>query len=292
MVTPELFRKHVEWLGEEMQIVRLADWIDAARAGRPLPPRACAITFDDGWRDNFEHALPVLQQLGAPATIFVVSALIGTNRSFWPNQLMASVRWAGHRAGEIPEFQWLAPLAPVTLSQLHRSTEDLAATLVACKALPEDVVVQRVGQMVQSLHDRVGSQEDPQELEPEYRQLLDWSELARMVESGVFDVGSHTRHHCKLTDALSTEQLDEEIRRSKLEIESALGIRVPLFCYPYGASCERARDTAAREYTASVSTRPGINTSDSDLHMLKRISLHQGAAPDRASLLAKLSTLI
>ena len=62
VVTPETFRQHIELLKEFFPIVKLSDWIELKRDGKELPASACAITFDDGWADNFELAFPILQE--------------------------------------------------------------------------------------------------------------------------------------------------------------------------------------------------------------------------------------
>ena len=57
-VTPEVFAMRLAQLRRYFTPMRLADWVAKQRAGEPLPARACAVTFDDGWRDNIEYALP------------------------------------------------------------------------------------------------------------------------------------------------------------------------------------------------------------------------------------------
>ncbi len=61
------------------RVVGLADVLAHYRHGRPLPPRAVLLTFDDGYRDNLEHALPVLERRGYPAVVFVPTGFVGVN---------------------------------------------------------------------------------------------------------------------------------------------------------------------------------------------------------------------
>jgi hypothetical protein len=83
-VSPATLDLHCALLKRYFDFVHLDDWLRAARAREELPRMACALTFDDGWRDNFEYALPVLEQQCVPATIFLVSSYTGTAREFWP----------------------------------------------------------------------------------------------------------------------------------------------------------------------------------------------------------------
>ena len=87
LVSPELLAMHLQVLAGHFSFVHLDDWLRAAADGNPPPGRSLALTFDDGWRDTYDHAFPILRQAGAPATVFLVTDLVGTSYSFWPNRL-------------------------------------------------------------------------------------------------------------------------------------------------------------------------------------------------------------
>lgn len=65
------FEKQIEFLSERRNIVPVSHISEALKHGKSLPKRACAVTFDDGWLDNYTNALPVLQSYSIPATIFL-----------------------------------------------------------------------------------------------------------------------------------------------------------------------------------------------------------------------------
>lgn len=78
-VSPESFRRQMKFLKDHgYNVIRLTEFIDAIKSGQRLPTRTVAITFDDGYRDNYLYAWPVLKELNLPATIFVVVNLIDT----------------------------------------------------------------------------------------------------------------------------------------------------------------------------------------------------------------------
>lgn len=76
--SPGNFRRQMGYLKRAgYQVVPLAEMVSALKSGDKLPRKTVALTFDDGFRDNFENALPVLREFAYPATIFVVSGLVG-----------------------------------------------------------------------------------------------------------------------------------------------------------------------------------------------------------------------
>ena len=77
-IAPEDFRRQMEWLAEGGgNVVSLGRIVDALEGRGTLPPRPVAVTFDDGYEDFYEHALGVLTEFELPATLFVVSGLVG-----------------------------------------------------------------------------------------------------------------------------------------------------------------------------------------------------------------------
>lgn len=81
----ERFEQQMRWLRDHYQVVSLREFVDRVTAGRSLRSMA-AVTFDDGYAGVFEHALPILQSLGTPATVFVVAEAVGRRAGFWWDQ--------------------------------------------------------------------------------------------------------------------------------------------------------------------------------------------------------------
>ncbi len=82
-VTPARLRKQLAGLldrGYHPWPLRRA--LEDSRSGRPLPPRAFVVTFDDGYESVYEHAWPILRELKIPATVFVVTAYLDSTRPF------------------------------------------------------------------------------------------------------------------------------------------------------------------------------------------------------------------
>lgn len=77
---PQKFERQIAYLKKKgFEFYTTSELISFYRANAEFPPRAIAVTFDDGWKDNYQHAFPVLKKYGAKATIFLVTSCIGQN---------------------------------------------------------------------------------------------------------------------------------------------------------------------------------------------------------------------
>lgn len=264
-VTPETFRDHVALLSRHFEVMRLGDLIERWRNGAPLPLRACAITFDDGWRDNHQHAFPILRDAGQPATIFLVTERVGTDGAFWPDEVcrrfdsMAGVdRREGARVlldrepGRRPVDDVLAFLKRLSEPELERALERLRA-LVPIPPVRE-------------------------------RELLDWEEVHEMANAGV-DFESHGATHAILT-TIPRARVHEELQSARETLrEHGLG-RGDLVAYPSGA-CDAAVMEEARRagVRAAFATVPGLVSAAAFHLSLPRIGLHQDIAASPAAFL-------
>jgi peptidoglycan/xylan/chitin deacetylase (PgdA/CDA1 family) len=105
------------------------------------------------------------------------------------------------------------------------------------------------------------------------RDMLSWSEIREMHDSGVVRFGAHTMTHPDLT-RLTTDRIDAELRESKAIIEVQLGAEVTCFAYPYGRYDVQSRDAARRYFECACSDRLGLITRTSDVFALERVDAY------------------
>jgi peptidoglycan/xylan/chitin deacetylase (PgdA/CDA1 family) len=283
-VTPETFRQHINILKHYFNIVKLADWIQLKSEGKELPSKSCAITFDDGWVDNFEFAFPVLNELNVPATIFLVSNMVGKNAVFWPERL---TRLINEISSHYPQYwlhrelKWLQKDANnYRFSERLPTREELSA-LIACVKNYSD----------QEINDRLTHIETVLQIDTGIPSpsLLNWKQVTEMVSSGLVEIGSHTRHHVRLNEQTPVELIKNEIINSKAEIEKNIDQTVKTFCFPNGDYYSQSLELVRQNYLGAVTTQSGWNTADADLHKLQRIGIHQDITQDKISFLARIS---
>lgn len=275
VVTPETFRLHLQTLKRLFTLLPLSEWVERNRNGKALPPRTCAITFDDGWRDNYEYALPILQEEQVPATIFAVAEMIGTQRQFWPNRLIHALNAAG--ANWVQHFNWL-PQPALCDGKMDLSRELIASVIANCKKLSDEVIEEQLDR----LEEKLGLGAQP-------AALMDWQQLRSMQHTGLVEIGSHTCTHRRLVEGLDSAVLEREIVASKAILSQQLDQPVTLFCYPNGDVSKAALQLVSTHYQAAVTTRPGINRPDTPITALARIGIHEDVSNSPLRFNARLS---
>ena len=286
-VSPETLAMHLAVLKKHFDLVDLLDWIDRRRTGQTLPDRACAITFDDGWRDNYVHAYPVLCHAGVPATIFLVSDFIGTHYSYWPNRLARLLRMLDHSIRTQLPSQLYEALRrsgfSADIAGECATVEQIDRAIDACKSLPDSTMLD----LIEGVEARM-----PQPAPVPVRELLDLREIEEMRASGLINYGSHTRRHTRLLDGLDSALLDDEVRGSRDVLSRLLNQDVCLFCYPNGDRSQAAIDAVRQTYRGAVTTSTGWNGPKADPLVLRRQPVHEYISVSEASFLSRVSGLL
>jgi peptidoglycan/xylan/chitin deacetylase (PgdA/CDA1 family) len=193
--------------------------------------RYLLITFDDGYRDNYELAFPILAGEGVPATFFVATGFIDSPRIPWWDEIAWMVRTSNRPSLELPG--WLT--APV---RLDREREIAIRTLLrAYKALAGDATVT----FLNDIADATGSgRYDAPDAGHDW---MTW-QMLREMRAGGMTVGGHTVNHPILARASRDVQLEEIVTCSR-RLATELGEPMRYFSYPVGGS--RAFNAVTRE---------------------------------------------
>jgi peptidoglycan/xylan/chitin deacetylase (PgdA/CDA1 family) len=227
-VSPAHFREHVRYLKRNFRIVRFEE--DWSRLREP----AVAITFDDGYADNLTEALPILEEVGVPATFFVSSGQLESAEGFYWDELeRLAVRGASY------------PSQFVLKDRLHgrrwstRRPADRLALSRDLLQLSMRVDEARRADWLGQLRAWSGSAPPAHADRP-----LTCAELQALGASRLVTIGAHTVSHSSLA-ALPEEQQAHEITSSKRRLEEVLGTPVDVFSYPFGKRSDYDRTTVA-----------------------------------------------
>ncbi len=263
LISQETFRRHLEEAAAaDYEFASIGDAVDVMSGRRAAKRDLCVVTFDDGYRDVYRYAYPVLKQMGVPAITYLPTAFIGTDKRFNHDRLFHLVRRAQERRFR-PYFGSMPAPAIDLLEPILSGQKTASAAL-------DDFIGEHsatvLTQVIDALEAQLGGGRD---LTPEQGDLMDWDEVRRMSKDG-FDFGAHTLGHTVLT-LEPREVVEREIVESKRTVERELGKPCVDFAYCNGwYSDEVIRVLAANGFRSGVTTEDFPNRIGGDPFTLKR----------------------
>lgn len=224
-VPASVFEAHVRFMLKQFKPIQASQALDPSPEG----PRF-AVTLDDGYEDNFRVAAPILRRMGVPATFFVVSDYVGTDRLFWWEQIADAMRRTRvpqldvmSAAPDLLNSHSLAPSLPLrTREERSMAYERLCA---AVRARSHRELPRHLDRLVRAL------EVTPREEGRDYA-MMNWAQLKELLRQG-FEIGGHTASHANVVNA-DVEMLEREVVSSLDAIARRLQAPVPTFAYPYG----------------------------------------------------------
>jgi len=227
-ISTTMLERHLDWLGRHFRVVSLdalETELEKKSESRPL----AAVTFDDGYRDVYDHAFPLLRRKGIPAGIFVITDLLGSSQLPMHERLHALLVGASRQRASFPDA-----LADV-LQDRKIGPDPFSVTRFLLEHLTQADV--------QRLIDDLEGSTDIGETWRQPLQPLSW-EMVDAMRDGGMTIGSHTQSHPFLTNE-KKECIAEEVESSRRELESRLGVEVRCFAYPGGAFNSNVIDAVA-----------------------------------------------
>jgi peptidoglycan/xylan/chitin deacetylase (PgdA/CDA1 family) len=264
LVPLDRLRKQIEHLSRRYEILPIDEAFDALVRGSLRRSSAC-VTFDDGYKNNFTLALPVLKQFSAPATIYLATGLIDTGRRLWTVQLEIAFR--------------RSEIASIDLSAIGMRSRPLNGLQDRVDAAHR--VIRVLKQMTpaarEEVLERIHSQLPDAGLDTSGQfQMMTWDDAIAMEESGLVTFGAHTVNH-ELVARLDDVTLEAELCGSIATIQSRLQRPSHTFAYPNGAVGDfdgRAiRILRTAGVKAAVTTIQGLNRSAADPYTLRRVTV-------------------
>lgn len=218
-LSPQRFERQIRYFCRNYDILPLDRLVKYIEQGKPLPEKAVVFTFDDGYKDNYLHAYPILKKYHVPATIFLTTGHIGTGNLFWWDKVSYIIQHTNMVQLNLDEFG----------SYSFQSELDRFQASSIIKERLKKLSEEKKNFLVDKLLS-ISGVEIPQDLGKGL--ILSWDEIREMSNDGI-SFGAHTVNHPILTN-LPLEQARREIVQAKKDIEKMIGHQVTAFAYPNG----------------------------------------------------------
>ncbi len=257
-------RKHfrLQFVDQALKTLYTADDDSTSSKDRRLP---LAITFDDGYADNYTYAYALARELQTPITIFLISGYIGKGAAFWwfdhlvEKGLVDQINIEGHtyRSHRLDEQLELAQIIDTQVSSKVDEDERQAYLRWISSTLSVPVVT------------KPHSYETP---EP----MLTWEQIHEMQASGWVAFGGHTLHHPTLSMLTNSDETYKEVAGCRSILQEKLGLSMRVFAYPHGGvehiGTNGVSAVEHAGYQWAVTTLQGVNTPQTHPYMIRRIS--------------------
>ena len=259
------FRMHLQYLSSNFKIIPLDKMVQKIIDNENLSS-CCAITFDDGWRDNYQYAFPLLKKKRIPATIFLTTNYISTDKWFWPEE----VAWC---LSMITSERYDVRMLPPELGELILQNDN-----ISCKGTElVDKIIEDIKLLPHVLRETICyacSELRRNKQKASKRLMLNWEEIKEMKQSGLITFGTHTASHC-LLDQVPVDQIRHELTDSLAVIEKEVESN-NFFAYPNGSFNEKVlTEIKNAGIKAAVTTHRGKVTRHTNILTLPRVALHE-----------------
>ena len=219
-VPAKLFEQQVSRLRRKYRCVTLDEVVDHVERRRPLPPRTVALTFDDGYRDNYEFALPILAKYRVPATIYLVSSTLTAGKAVWTSVLRHGFTRTPLKRADLPDGDGIRARYPLEdWAQRDRAVRHYTNVLNVLSASRRDALL---AELLREL--RVDEVPDTSAW------FLTRAQVLEMMRHGI-SFGAHTVTHPNLP-GIDADEARYEIEASRSDLEACLDTAVQHFSYP------------------------------------------------------------
>lgn len=261
------FHAQMRHLRDAYTPMRFSEVLAAHDAGRPVPRDAVVVTFDDGYDDNHDIALPILRELGVPATFFISTGHVDRGHTY-------AFDWVAHALLVAPAGRLQVPA--LGLDEVLGTARVARRALVAraldrIKALSGNRQEDAIGELLAACGQPASG------AAPESRPMR-WDQVRALHAAGM-EIGSHGTHH-RMLAKLGEDEIRAELRDSRDAIARELGAPPQVLAYPVGGpdAFDARVVRIARElgYRLACSYLPGINfASIRDWFALRRIAVER-----------------
>jgi peptidoglycan/xylan/chitin deacetylase (PgdA/CDA1 family) len=276
-VSRRIFDKQVEFLSKKHNIISLAELVEHLKRNQSSHLKGIAITFDDGWSDNYQYAFPILRKFKAPATIFLTTDFIDTKKTFWfadismilAKRKITADRLSGILKKVLANTEYLSLFRYLDSAGTGSDFIEPDKFINRLKRIDFKTIDNIIGKLIKECDfisaGRVANSQN-----------LTWDEVIEMYRNGIA-FGSHGCSH-RILPGLTDTEIGVELVESKRIIEDKLGSEIDSFAYPNGDYDDRIKDFVKNGGYACAFTTRGGKERIFDIYSIKRINIHDGVS--------------
>lgn len=257
------FEKQLAYFTRNYEVISL-DQLAQGLTNKALPSKAVAITFDDGYQDNYLNAFPILKKYRVPATVFLTTGCVDTGELLWFDRVGYAL-WHTSK-----KYLHLDSLGHYDLGSPKNKTLARSLIINKLKVMPEDIKLSIIESLIKQVDVNIPAEQGKSI-------MISWNQVREMAAAGI-NFGAHGVTHAILTN-ITAERAEWEIAQSKKNIEEQIRGPVSSFSYPNGNfSPELIGLVRKHGFACAVSSKPyarrrPLNPGDNP-YALSRLETH------------------
>jgi len=266
------FAMQMEYLRKHCHVLSLDEFLEIKKGGDTLPPKSTIVSFDDGFRNNYSIAAPILEEHQIPAVFYISSGVVSTDIMFWVDILEDAINLSAKSTINVK----LDKEVEFSIRNNREKLQALARIKGYCKtatAVEKDRIIQETqeaaGVVAKVCHS-------------DNYQKITWKELKEMHENSLFTIGGHALYH-NILSSLEASLLKKEIRASLDLLEINLQSPITHYSYPEGQAYHYNQEVINQLKENGIVCSPsaicGMNSITEDPFHLKRIMVGFSGIP-------------
>ncbi|NBB78320.1 MAG: polysaccharide deacetylase family protein [Verrucomicrobia bacterium] len=217
-LNPAWLDQQLAYLTRHFEVISLAQLVKALRSDRGVPHHSVVLTFDDGFRDNYQKAFPLFVKHRVPATIFAVTGDLTNGDLPWSQRL----GYVFQKTSEARLVHYLNGYEELTLDTPEKRKSSYRRIKQLISKMPREERDSAILDLSQKLS-----------VDPPRNRMMTWDQAREMHAAGI-EFGAHTYSHPLLAEMTTKEAL-WEIKKSRDDLNRELGVSRPSFCFPAGS---------------------------------------------------------
>ena len=268
---PSELKRILNILSDFYQFIDVTQAIGILDGSLPIIDNGLLVTFDDGYRNNIDYALPICEQFGIKPILFVTTRHIDSDSPFWFDRLDYALQ---QNMGEIIKYEYEGHHYQFDATSRQSLKDSFKKFRDYCKEHFSDDI--KLNQLFTGLSEMLEhrSKKSLRHIckTDDWSAIATWDDLNRCVKADKLDIGSHTVDHFRL-NCLDKNKIKSQLVKSKSEIELELKIKCQYFCYPNGDyDAQSILLVKESGFQAAFSTDVGLCNPKGDLMKLKRFN--------------------
>jgi len=256
-----VFAEQMAYLARHFRVISVQQMMEEIQDPDRIGGQAVAITFDDGYRGTYTEAFPILRRYGLPATVYLTAGAVESGETLWYDQIFLRFQ----KAASHLQLTLDAPRS-YQLTTFERRIEAATEVVGYLRTLPEDSRWRWCEEFGAKI---------PLQRSELQGAMMTW-EQARTMQRNAISFGAHTMTH-PVVSRLSSGQLVDELRDSKLLIEKRLDRAVEHFAFPFGKASECGSETGTvlsnLGFQTAMTSITGVNEYGADPFRLRRLGV-------------------